>query len=235
MSVVYEIRGAEMPLCKIIIKIKGLLMSDDIEITKYDNFKFNQIIQKQGLNSNKSNYKSKQKKSVHQQINLPNRIIYTTSASIDELKELNPIYKYNFENKRDEILTKLPKKQLNYHLSFNPHTEITEDRLKDTFNFIKNKYGYFLYGNNWMKYLNLDYDLYIEKQNNYHLHLIIRNMMPDDFLLLYGYFFRLLQSQYQETTAYCKLIDDENLTIKYNIKNNNTSIYDAKYFIKNKD
>ena len=50
-------------------------MSDDIEITKYDNFKFNQIIQKQGLNSNKSNYKSKQKKSVHQQINLPNRII----------------------------------------------------------------------------------------------------------------------------------------------------------------
>lgn len=33
------------------------------------------------------------------------------------------------------------------------NTEITEDRLKDTFNFIKNKYGYFLYGNNWMKYL----------------------------------------------------------------------------------
>lgn len=87
----------------------------------------------------------------------------------------------------------------------------------------------------WEGHNNLDYDLYIEKQNNYHLHLIIRNMMPDDFLLLYGYFFRLLQSQYQETTAYCKLIDDENLTIKYDIKNNNTSIYDAKYFIKNKD
>lgn len=119
------------PYAKLLSKIKRLLMSDDIEITKYDNFKFNQIIQKQGLNSNKSNYKSKQKKSVHQQINLPNRIIYTTSASIDELKKLNPVYKYNFENKRDEILTKLPEKQINYHLSFNPHTGITEDKLKD--------------------------------------------------------------------------------------------------------
>lgn len=85
-------------------------MSNNIEITKYDNFKFNQIIQKQGLNSNKSNYKSKQKKSVNQQINLPNRIIYTTSATIDELRKLNPIYKYNFDNKRDEILTQLPEK-----------------------------------------------------------------------------------------------------------------------------
>ena len=60
-------------------------------------------------------------------------------------------------------------------------------------------------------------------------------MMPDDFLLFYGYFFKLFQSQYQDTTTYCKLIDDENLTIKYDIKNNDTSIYDAKYFIKNKD
>ena len=106
-------------------------MSRNIKITKYDNFKFNQLIQKQGLNSNKSNYKSKQKKSVNQQINLPNRIIYTTSATIDELRKLNPIYKYNFGNKRDEILTQLPEKQLNYHLSFNPHTEITEDKLRD--------------------------------------------------------------------------------------------------------
>ena len=60
-------------------------------------------------------------------------------------------------------------------------------------------------------------------------------MMPDDFLLLYGYFFKLMQSQYLDTTAYCKLIDDEKLTIQYDIKNKDTSIYDAKYFIKNKD
>lgn len=64
------------PYAKLLSKIKGLLMSDDIEITKYDNFKFNQIIQKQGLNSNKSNYKSKQKNQ------FINKLIYLTESFI---------------------------------------------------------------------------------------------------------------------------------------------------------
>ncbi len=199
----------------------------------------NKLKIKFGNKTTKYRYRETTKKP---KINLPNRITMLTKPMIDDLKTINPIYRYNKDTKNDEILLEENNNYTFFHISLNTHSILSVQSLKDTFNFIKNKYGYFLYGKDWVNKLKLNYDLAIEQMGSTHLHIVIYNISLDKIKLFYNFLTAYFKENYRDTTSYCKVIDDTNGLIAYLSKydipdkpiktNAETYFYDYKYFIR---
>lgn len=203
---------------------------NEVKINKIQNHRLKKLSEMQGINSKKLN-QVKNYESIKETINLPNRINQANQQVIDILKQ-NPIYQFNKKTKENEIIKILPKDKKSYHISFNTHSKVSKENLKTLFNLIKNKFGYFLYGKKWTSKLHLNYDLSIEQKEANHLHLIIRDMMPDDLLLLYGYFSKIIKMYHNATTSFCKMIDNENGALIYDSKSPDTQYYSSTSFIK---
>lgn len=203
---------------------------NNIKIKKFKNDGLKKLSDIQGLNSKKLN-QVKEYQSIKDTINLPNRISQVNQSVIDILKQ-NPIYQFNKKTKENEILKIFPKDKKSYHISFNTHSQVSKENLKTLFNLCKNKYGYFLYGKNWTSKLHLNYDLSIEHKEANHIHIIIRDMMVDDLLLLYGYFLKIIKMYHNSTTSYCKIIDNEQGVMIYDGKGIDTRYYSSSSFIK---
>lgn len=201
-----------------------------VKINKIQNHRLQKLSEMQGINSKKLN-QVKHYESIKDTIDLPNRISKLNQSVIETLKQ-NPIYQFNKKTKENEVIKNLPKIKKSYHISFNTHSKVSKENLKTLFNLIKNKYGYFLYGKKWTGKLHLNYDLSIEQKEANHLHLIIRDMMPDDLLLLYGYFLKIIKMYHNATTSFCKMIDNENGALIYDSKSPDTQYYSPTSFIK---
>ncbi len=169
------------------------------------------------------------------EIKLQNNIKQQTTNEVkilNILKPNEPKSKQINQNEMNEID--------NYLITINPHLpELKENKLIDTFNFIKNKYGYFLYGNQWAKRLNIKYDIFTERNESSHLHIIFYDMSKKDIILLHNYFSIKMKSIYPPTTTDIQPITDlNNLINGYLMKqqlNDTTNIFNSQYFINQKD
>ena len=130
-----------------------------------------------------------------------NNIIKNTQVKINEFKRQRPLMKYNKQSKTDEPIKYLNNKPHNWHIIINPmKLDITKEDLKYTFNYIKNRYGKFMYGKDWTNQLNLDFDIAIEKELYNHLHILIRKITINDMAILFNYLADCFDFAYQTNT-----------------------------------
>lgn len=122
-------------------------------------------------------------------------------------------------------------KKVNFHISINPIKQQSISQITSIFNYVKNQYGFWLYGRDWTKKLNLNYTMAIEQENNRHIHLIVFNMSINEMYLFLAFFYLKMREFWKSVDIYCKICDTLD-PILYDIKNKDTIIINQDYFIK---
>ena len=169
----------------------------------------------------------------------------------DRTREVDiPLYNFINELSIDEYLNN----KYEFFMTINPKRNKSEDKIKDEFNFIKNQYGYFLYGKNYPRFLNFKYYMAVEKSdyddlrafekyeyfknhhqnsiiNNTHLHIIWHELTIPDIYGLQTYIYNKYVEYYPNVSIYTKICDSADPLI-YAIKKNDTELLNQDYFIK---